>query len=1277
MPSTAEPLAQMTTLALIDRPLDAATAERVAIQHGRMVAEVLPARVTAAGWIVVDSGRVIPAGDWPTHVIRPGAEILCYPRYGDFGKLANKLLIGGIMFAAGLALSFTPAAPVGLFFMATGGGMLAGGASELLFGKPGKPNSPGSHGDQAGSSTYGFAGIQNSTRIGSPLPVVYGTHRVGGQVIASSLVTQDDSDVLHLLLAVSEGAISAIADVQINEQPAANFSSVTTEQRLGTNDQTAIGLFGDASAATVQADVALTTSFASYTTALTNINAFEVKLTFGQGLFSLNSNGNFQSASVAIEVDYRLVGAPGWTTGPRQTYAAAQRAVLRRSLRVDGLAAGQYDIRVRRTTDQSTDSNLQNEVHREAITEILNHGFRYPNTALYAIKTLATNVLSNNLPKVTALVSGVLVKVWASPTQYSVAWSNNPAWIVFDMLTNPRYGMGRFVWPNEYSTGTVQVTNGSAIVQGTGTGWTTTTVRKGMVFVHPSQGRAGRVLSLNVGAQQITLTTTWAGLTQSGLGYELHADDLDLQSFVDWAAFCDELVPDGLGGMERRATVDMVFDADQQGIWEAVSKICGLGQAAPLKVGSYIRIKIERAATPVQLFTMANIVKDSFEEIFLPLKERANIFEVQFLNAANNYLQDMIVLEDPAIYTNSEAPRRQTVSLYGITRSSHAARMARLYRAINREITRTISFDVGIDAVRCEPGDVIRFQHDVPQWGYGGRAAAGSTSGTIVLDRAVTLAPATTYEVLVRHADDTIETKTVTTGPGTVSTVAISGTWTTTPVKGSVWAFGEVAISTKPFRIIQIERTPELNARLTCVEYNAAIYDDSSTPEVNHLNYSALGELAGPPGPVKNLVLVEQDLTPQSVWVSFTPPGSLNFATARIYRTDSGVDVLLGTSANGSFPISGIAAGELLTVKVTSVSTAGVESDRALAPTAALVKGETHPPDVTGVTQYFEGGIAYLVWTPVSWVTGIEYELRKGTTWESGIILGRTPLTRIPAAGDGTYWIAARDESGSYSITPTSLAVAGSALTNNVVVTLDEDGRLWPGTVSGDAHVLDNTIKLGGTTLYDAIADLDAETGLIDAWGGVAASGTYEIQTSDIIDLGTSKLVGIVATYAARGEAPNNLIDDVPDFDALATLDGSYGALIDVRVEIAIAGNDGLFGSWLNLVPGQYVGRKFKFRVSLSTTSDQVTAVLTALDITVDMPDRIDSYANQALDAAGTALVYSPAFQARPNVQVTIVNATDGDDVRLTGESSAGCTIQVRNGGAGVARNANIQVVGY
>jgi len=711
-------------LIILDSPLGGREALRheCAVPIGKYVAEVLPSRITPAGWVVVNAGRVLEPHEWASTVCVPGMELLVYPRLGK--NDTSKLIAGGFTFGAGLLLAFTPASPLGLFMMSLGAGIAAGGIGGMMKAMV-KPAMPATAlGDQAGSPTYGFSGIQNSTRVGAPIPLVYGTHRVGGQMVAASVVTLDDNDVLHLLLAPSHGEIQSLSEVQINDQAIANFPSVTTETRLGTNDQTAIGLFGDASASTISNDVTLTTSFISYTTSGLNLNAIELEITFPQGLFALSSSGGFQSASVTVEVEYKLTSAGIWTALTPVTYTEAKRSVLRRTTRIDGLDAGRYDVRVRRTTAQSTSSTTNDECHREAITEIINFGFRYPNTALLAIKALATTVLSSSLPRITCLVEGLKVKVFASATQYAVAWSDNPAWCVFDMLTNKDYGLGYWIWPNEYSTGTVQVNNGSAVVQGTGTSWTAANCRKGMALLVPGQGRLGVVSSLNVGAQQVTLTANWVGATQSSLAYELHPDHLDIQSFIDWADFCDELVPDGLGGTEKRAILNIVFDADQQTAWDAAVKVAGLGQAQILDLGGYYRIKIERAETPVQLFSMANIVADSFEELFLPVKERANIIEVQFLNEDNSYAQDVVVLEDPLIYTHQEPPRRQQVSVYGVTRTSHAARLARLYQLMNRYLTRTITFSVGIDAVRCEPGDVIYFQHDVPQWGFGGRALA-------------------------------------------------------------------------------------------------------------------------------------------------------------------------------------------------------------------------------------------------------------------------------------------------------------------------------------------------------------------------------------------------------------------------------------------------------------------------------------------------------------------------------------------------------------------------
>lgn len=1304
---------ESVTLTVLDNALEPRRYERETVQlprWGQPIAELLPARVTPDGsWVVIENGRVLPPEEWATVCAKPGSEVLCYPTLRD-GDTALQIGLGVVLVAAAVVLGpealIIPGVGFGFIGPAAaiivgglGAGLVVGGVASAIIGPPSPPVIPafgsvgigsaggaasGSRAAEAESSpTYGWRGVQNSTRLGAPIPVLYGTHKVGGQYIELYLSNANDESTLYALCALSEGEVSSVALHKINGQPAGNFRGISTDTRVGTNGQSAISLFGDKTTATFNVDAAISTSWLSYTTNGANVTAFEILVEFQGGLFTVESDGALSTASVTLSVEYKLSSAGGWTSLGSFTFTEGKRAVLRRTIRADGLTAGRYDLRISRTTAESGSVTRIDAVRRTAINEIVNDAYVYPNVALGAVKALATDQLSGGTPTITWLVSGVKVKVFSAAGVYTVAWSNNPAWIVFDMLTNRRYGMGQFIWPILYDTGTVSVTNGSPTVTGSGTSFTGK-FRKGDKLVIPGQGRVGTVSTVD-SATQLTLTANWAGATASGLAYEVHRDDLDIQSFVDWAAFCDASVSDGNGGTHARATCDYIFDADGTRIWDAVVKICGLGLAAPIKLGNYLRIKFQQAESAAQLFTMSNIVKGSFQEVFLPLKERANYFEVQYLNAANDYEQDMVVLEDPLLFTNTEPERKQTVSVFGVTRTAHALRLARFYQLANRYITRTITFETGLEAIVCEPGDVINFQHDVPGWGQASRAAAGSMASTIVLDMPVTIG-AGTYQVMVRHADDTIETKTVTDGAGTYTTLHISGTWTSTPADGDVVAVGVQNILVKSFRVIAVERTQDLNCRLTAVEYNAAIFDETNLTPANIVQYSTLNALLGPVPVVTNLKIMELNNVTASVWISFKPPASLNYATTRIYRTVNGVDYLVGENREGAFSLSGVAVGELLTVKAVTVSINGVVGPLSSAPTASAVVTLTSPPNVAGFSWYYLGGHIRLFWEPVNWIHPVEYEIRKGAAWASAIVLGRIPDVTVDGAGNGTYWVAAYDTiNRTYSAAPASLSIeifrmaAGDTLADNVVQTKDEDADKWLGTLSGGAmlDVANNWIFLGGTGLFDDIPDVDAVASL-DFYGGVDDEGAYEVPSANIVDLGSVKSAHIVCTYAARGDTTLTTWDAIPDFDAEPDIDGSYSDKVDLQIEINTAQADGVFTGWRKFVPGLHVFRKVKLRAVLKSFDTGVTCILTDFNWTVDMPDRDERQADVALVAGGQSFTFTPAFQAVPALEVTIQDAQTGDYLAMTAKSVNGFTLQVKNAaGSGVARTIDWHARGY
>ncbi len=114
-----------------------------------------------------------------------------------------------------------------------------------------------------------------------------------------------------------------------------------------------------------------------------------------------------------------------------------------------------YKIEIEKTSDDNPTIYDINTVYIQSITEELgklDEGYsttikvRFPHTAYLYYQLKASPRLSGRLPNVKAVVKGKRVKVWNSETnQWETSWTDNPAWIIRDILTNPRYGLGDFI----------------------------------------------------------------------------------------------------------------------------------------------------------------------------------------------------------------------------------------------------------------------------------------------------------------------------------------------------------------------------------------------------------------------------------------------------------------------------------------------------------------------------------------------------------------------------------------------------------------------------------------------------------------------------------------------------------------------------------------------------------------------------------------------------------------------------------------------------------------
>jgi predicted phage tail protein len=578
--------------------------------------------------------------------------------------------------------------------------------------------------------------------------------------------------------------------------------------------------------------------------------------------------------------------------------------------------------------------------------------------------------------------------------------------------------------------------------------------------------------------------------THYGLGDNIETTEIDLDSFIDFAAYGNELVSNGKGGLHRRYRFDGLLDSSDIA-WEKLLKLLDNYRATLLEQGNVYRVAWRRERDPVQPFAMSNIVAGSFRVIDQTPKLNANYWEIQFLNRELDYDQDFIPYPDPGM-ESGEPYRRKTIEMYGITREAEAYRAAIYQCKTNRYCTEQVEFRAGIDAVGCQPLDVISVQHDMPQWGTGAGRVISAGATAVVLDRVIDLAEDTTYVIKIRHKTDEYETQTVTNEPGETNTITVAE-WDRTPEPSAIWIVGEENIATKEFEVVDIEISGDQHVTITAVNYDARIFDDT-IENLPFIKYSELPDPRAIPADVavNSLRLTEraQVMSDGSVTnvVDVTWGEAKGAQTYEIYYRVSGqTEWLYGGFSRGLHHVlqALFATGYWYDIGVVSVGPWGAKKDPSLAPYTSLeIKGRTtRPSDVTGLSAAFIRNMLIVKWDPIADADLKGYELRKGTEddWTTAThIIGPYAATSFVtsdiAPGTWYFLVKAINTSGLYSENAASVqATIDFAQDETATVEREESANSWNGsktncTVDGSDLVLDE----GETSFTYETPELDA-----------------------------------------------------------------------------------------------------------------------------------------------------------------------------------------------------------
>ncbi|EEP5305304.1 phage tail protein [Salmonella enterica] len=222
-----------------------------------------------------------------------------------------------------------------------------------------------------------------------------------------------------------------------------------------------------------------------------------------------------------------------------------------------------------------------------------------------------------------------------------------------------------------------------------------------------------------------------------GMGQRIGISDVDKWALYAIAQYCDQMVPDGFGGMEPRMRCN-AWLTTQRKAHDVLADFCSVMRCMPVWNGQKMTFVQDRPADRAWTYTNSNVVGGQFKYSFSALKERHNAVEVRYVDPMNGWKTSTELVED------HEAQVRYgrnvlKMDAFGCTSRGQAHRMG--LWAIQTELleTQTVDFSVGAEGLRHTVGDLFEIcDNDYAGASVSGRIVAVDVAArTLTLDREI------------------------------------------------------------------------------------------------------------------------------------------------------------------------------------------------------------------------------------------------------------------------------------------------------------------------------------------------------------------------------------------------------------------------------------------------------------------------------------------------------------------------------------------------------------
>jgi predicted phage tail protein len=738
--------------------------------------------------------------------------------------------------------------------------------------------------------------------------------------------------------------------------------------------------------------------------------------------------------------------------------------------------------------------------------------------------------------------------------------------------------------------------------------------------------------------------------------------------------YCDELVPDGYGGMEPRFTLNTLF-AERT---EAITTLTSLASVfrGMTYWGSNTVVPVADMPRDMKkLVVPANVVEGDFDYSGTSMKERHSVAIVMWNDPDDAFKAKPEVVDDPESVVEF-GWRETTVTAFGCSSRGQAHRLGKWILYSERMETQTVTYSATSDHADLRPGDIIGISDpEMAGARLGGRLAGKSESQVqMLLDQAPPQILEGQWFFSVMMPDGTIERQTVIAVSG--NSITLQAPLSVTPLDGAIWVLSSLPVQVGLWRVAGVDETGSTGVfKITATEYDPNKFNNVE----NDLKLPPPQTSMIPSGPLKpptDISIIEylyrDVLTVKSGFtVSVTAGDDARIALneMQVLRPDQEDYERQAPGAN-SFDVADAAPGQY-SIQVRSVSGIGTKS--AWLTRTFYVQGLLKPPsDVQDLRITVNGGQIMLTWPPVPDLDLSHYEIRyspstENPNWGAALatinqVAAGTTSIMVPARR-GVYLIKAVDTSGMESLNAVyAVSTIADLVGVNVVEVVDE-GPLWLGT-----H--DNTAgQPAGLQLapIDNIASwltMASVERMSYAFQGVHSDGVYT--AAEIVDMGdvyTCRLTGDMDVYGY------DLLSVIASWTTLADVArmddsqvGQWAAALEVSYSMTPAPDAPTdWSEWLPLSISEYTARAFRFRILLSTTVPSITPVVRNMGITVDVPDRVAGGADMTCPPEGMRVHFEPSFMVRPSLAVDAQGMQIGDTRRLENINAEGFDLQFFN----------------